>query len=332
MSKFLFHPSYSQLSVLVLSQKTSIEFLHSKFFKGICILLVFMSSLNKLSAQTEMRLYKDSIPNSIAGPNEEKSEVNGILRISKVSVPGIYIYLPPKEKATGAGVIIFPGGGYGILAIAHEGHDVAKRFNEMGIAAFVVKYRLPSDNIMVNKEIGPLQDAQRAIQLVRENAKEWGVNSNKIGIMGFSAGGHLASTAGTHFNKAYISNPKKISLRPDFMILGYPVISFNDSIGHTGSKNNLIGKDASKEKVAEYSNELHVNKNTPPTFLVHAKDDKGVPVRNSEIFYEQLQKNKVPAEIYLYEKGGHGFGMNNSTSDVKWMDLVEKWMKGRKII
>ena len=332
MPRFSFYQPYLQVPVEASTQKPITVFLKTKCLTGICTLILFMSSFNHLSAQTEMLLYKDSIPNSIAGPNEEKSEVNGILRISKVSIPGIYVYLPPKEKATGTGVIIFPGGGYGILAIAHEGHDVAKRFNEMGVAAFVVKYRLPADNTMVNKEIGPLQDAQRAIQLVRENAKEWGIDKNKIGIMGFSAGGHLASTAGTHFSKAYISNPKKTSLRPDFMILGYPVISFNDSIGHTGSKNNLLGKDASKEKVAEYSNELHVNKNTPPTFLVHAKDDKGVPVRNSEIFYEQLQKNKVPAEIYLYEKGGHGFGMNNATSDVKWMDLVEKWMKKMKLI
>jgi acetyl esterase/lipase len=280
-----------------------------------------------VNAQDFMALYSDSVPNSIAGPDREKSETTGgIERVSKVRNPGINIFLPAKESATGEAVIIFPGGGYGILAIGHEGYDVAKRFNEMGIAAFVVKYRLPDDSIMVDKKIGPLQDAQRAIQIVRENATKWNIKPTKIGIMGFSAGGHLAATAGTHFQKAYISNPNRTSLRPDFMILVYPVISFSDSLGHSGSRNNLIGKDADDKLVKEYSNELHVTDKTPRTFLIHAKDDKGVPFANSTVFAEQLKKHKVPVEIYLYPAGGHGFGMNNPTSNVKWMDLVEKWI------
>jgi len=145
--------------------------------------------------------------------------------------------------------------------------------------------------------------------------------------MGFSAGGHVASTSGTHFNKSYISNTKQINLRPDFMIVAYPVISFTDSIGHIGSRDQLIGKNPSPEKIKEYSNELQVTKKTPPTFLVHANDDNGVNVQNSLQFARVLTKNKVKNEVYLYEKGGHGFGMNNPTSEVKWMDKVEKWLK-----
>jgi acetyl esterase/lipase len=151
-------------------------------------------------AQTVIPLYGDSIPNSKPVPDQEKWDTakNGTVRISKISRPTLTVYLPPKEIATGAGVVVIPGGGYGIVAITHEGHDVAKRFNEMGVAAFVLKYRLPNDETMLNKEIGPVQDAQRAIQLVREHAAEWGVDKKRVGIMGFSAGGHLASTAGTH--------------------------------------------------------------------------------------------------------------------------------------
>jgi acetyl esterase/lipase len=291
-------------------------------------LLIMMSFVVQGSSQSVISLYRDSIPNAKETIDEEKSDTaeDGIVRISKVSRPTLTVYFPPKEKATGAAVIVCPGGGYRILAAGYEGHDVAKRFNEMGVSAFVLKYRLPDDQTMVNKEIGPLQDAQRAIQFVRENAKKWKIDENKIGIMGFSAGGHLASTAGTHYEQSYIENSKKISLRPDFMILVYPVISFSDTIGHTGSRDNLLGKNAPAEKIHLYSNQTQVTPNTPPTFLVHAKDDP-VKVKNSLVFAEALAKNNVPYKIHLYEKGGHGYGMNNPTSDVKWMNLVEQWMK-----
>lgn len=279
-------------------------------------------------SQTVMPLYPDSIPNSKPAPDEEHSETDqrGIQRISNVSRPTLTVYLPPKEKANGAAVIVIPGGGYRMLAASHEGSDVAKRFNEMGVTAFVLKYRLPTDVTMINKEIGPVQDAQRAIQLVREKAKEWGIDKSRVGIIGFSAGGHLASTAGTHFNHAYINAGKKVNLRPDFMILIYPVISFADSITHMGSRNNLLGNEPSPERKMAFSNELQVNKKTPPTYLVHAENDSAVKVQNMLLFAVALQKNKVPFDFYLYEKGGHGFGMNNPTSDVKWMDLVQEWM------
>lgn len=279
-------------------------------------------------AQTVMPLYPDSIPNSKPVPDEEKADTNasGRIMISNISRPTLTVYQPPKEKANGAAVIVIPGGGYRVVAAVHEGSEVAKRFNEMGVTAFVLKYRLPSDVTMVNKEIGPLQDAQRAIQLVRDRAKEWGIDKNRVGIIGFSAGGHLASTAGTHFNHAYIHAGKKTNLRPDFMILVYPVISLADSICHMGSRDNLLGKDPSPEKKAAYSNELQVTKKTPPTYLVHAEDDSTVKVQNMLLFATALQKNKVPFDFYLYEKGGHGFGLVNKTSDVRWMDLVQEWM------
>lgn len=282
-------------------------------------------------AQKEIPLY-DAIPNSKPAENTEKSQTgaDGVLRISNVSVPTLTIYKP--EKPNGTAVIICPGGGYRILAASHEGSDVAKVFNEWGITAFVLKYRLPDDKIMLDKSIAPLQDAERAIQLVRQNAKAWEVNPKKIGIMGFSAGGHLAASLSTRYDEHLISNPKKISLRPDFSVLIYPVISFTDSLGHTGSRENLIGKKPSEWKIKKYSNELNVNKKTPPAFLVHAKDDKGVSFDNSVAYQQALEKNNVPVKIKLFEKGGHGFGMINKTTDEKWMDDLKLWMKERKFL
>jgi acetyl esterase/lipase len=173
-----------------------------------------------------------------------------------------------------------------------------------------------------------LQDVQRAIQIVRSRAAEWGINPHRIGILGFSAGAHLAASAGTHFNQSYISNPQHVSLRPDFMILVYPVISFSDSIGHKGSRDQLLGKNPSPEKIKEYSNELQVTDHTPPAFLVHAKDDDAVPYANSVVFADALKEHHVPVKVFYYEKGGHGFGLINKTSSIRWMDVCLEWMKG----
>ena len=218
--------------------------------------------------------------------------------------------------------------GYARLAASHEGSDVAKVFTSWGITAIVLKYRLPNDTIMENKSIGPIQDVQRAIQIVKEQAKQWDIDTSKIGIMGFSAGGHLASTAGTHFKKSFINNTANINLRPAFMILAYPVISFSNNITHRGSKNNLIGENASAEQVEYFSNELQVSDETPPTFLVHAGDDKTVPVQNTLYFYDALNKHHVPSELHIYPKGGHGFGMNNKTTTDNWMERLHNWLKG----
>jgi acetyl esterase/lipase len=292
------------------------------------LLASFLLSMQLSSfAQNEFPLYNGTVPNSKPAGILEKKDVDGILRISNVTNPTLTVY-PAKGNASGAAVVICPGGGYSILAVGHEGSEVANLLASWGITAFVLKYRLPSDAIMQDKSIGPLQDAQRAIQLVRERAAEWKIDPQKIGIMGFSAGGHLASTAGTHFTTAVIDNPQHTSLRPDFMILGYPVISFADSICHKGSKVNLIGKNPSQEQVALYSNELQITQQTPPTFLVHAEDDKTVPVQNSLYFYESLLHHGVPAEMHLYPKGGHGFGLHNKTTPDEWSERLHNWLKG----
>lgn len=292
--------------------------------------MIALSCLTFLvSAQTTYSLYgNDPIPNSIDVTDEENSETdqNGILRISKVTKPTLTAYLPSKEKATGLGVIICPGGGYTILAAGHEGSDVAEGFSRKGITAFVLKYRLPSDQSMIDKTIGPLQDAQQAILMVRENADQWNVRPDKIGILGFSAGGHLASTAGTHFDNQTIPNPKGTSLRPDFMVLVYPVISFDPGIGHSGSAKNLLGENPGQALGDYFSNEKQVNAHTPPTYLVHAKNDP-VSINNSYVFEEALKKFSIPVSATYFEEGGHGFGMINSISEIKWMDEVEKWIK-----
>lgn len=275
----------------------------------------------------EIPLYPKAVPNARPVANEESQETSGgILRIQKVTQPTLTIYLPSKELATGAAVVICPGGGYRILAANHEGHAVAKQFNELGVAAFVLKYRLPDTLTMLHRALGPLQDAQQALALVRKHAREWNVDRKRIGIVGFSAGGHLAATSGT--NPSVITGKKVAEkMKPNFMILVYPVISFMDSVGHSGSRENLIGKHASDDLKRKYSNELQVNQQTPPTFLVHAKDDGGVNVKNSILFHEALKRHQIPTGIFLYEKGGHGFGLNNPTSDVLWMNIVEEWLK-----
>lgn len=288
-------------------------------------------ALFTMTAQSQeiIPLYpQDSIPNSKPSSVAEKNETgnDGILRISDVTVPTLTVYLPSADKANGTAVIICPGGGYRILAAGHEGADVAKQFTEWGITAFVLKYRLPSDETMEDKTIGPLQDAQRAIQLVREKAKMWALNPRQIGIMGFSAGGHLAGSASVHFEKPVISNPLKTSLRPDFSILIYPVISFGEELVHKGSREYLLGMEPSADKVKFYTLENQVTKKTPPVFLVHAKDDKAVKVDNSLVFAAALDKNRVKHDIYLYDRGGHGFGMKNPTSDVEWMKYLKQWM------
>lgn len=293
-------------------------------------ILTFLWLLISVSAWTqsvtEMPLYPGTVPGSKQSSIKEQIIfVNGGVRISSVIVPTLIQFTPAKP--TGMSVIICPGGGYARLAIDHEGVEVAKAFNQQGITAFVLKYRLPNDTIMIDKTIGPLQDAQQAIRFVRKQAIAWGLNPNKIGIMGFSAGGHLASTAATHFNfSADASIKDTISVRPDFAILLYPVISFDDSIAHKGSKAKLVGMNPSPEMTKLYSNELQVTKNTPPSFLVHAGDDGTVPVENSIRYYQACIKNKVPVEMHLYPKGGHGFGMNNKTTSEKWFDNLLSWL------
>ena len=250
--------------------------------------------------------------------------------VYRVINPVIESYIPDKKNATGAAVIICPGGSYKVLTYQGEGVRTAKEFMKNGIAAFVLKYRLPDDSTMVDKKIGPLQDAQQAIKIVRENAKKWGIDTNRVGVVGFSAGGHLASTLATHFQKALIENQNKTNLRPDFLILVYPVISMQDSLTHHDSRLNLLGKNPSKQTVDLYSNELQVDGNTPPTYITHAGDDKLVDVDNSIVFYEKLRHHNVSAELFIYPKGGHGFIFGLPVDD--WMGPIYSWMQKSKFI
>ena len=291
------------------------------------LFLLTLSIFQQVISQTIFPLYPDSIPNSKPSVDEEVASFqNGVDIISKISRPTITVYQPANSLANGTAVIIFPGGGYWIEAAVHEGSDVAKKFAEMGVTAFVVKYRIPNSAWMVNTEIGPLQDAQQAIKTVRENAVKWNINPGRIGVLGFSAGGHLAATTGTHFKKVLIPNANNTSLRPDFMILIYPVISFMPGIGHQGSAAQLIGNNATLEKKAEYSNELLVTAETPASFLVHSSNDDGVSPMNSIEFYNALIKNKVPAELHLYQSGGHGFGLYIKNSKELWMERCKNWL------
>ncbi len=290
-------------------------------------IVLFLSFSLHLEAQQILPLYPATIPNSKPYLMKEirmdyKGQFHGFRGIS---IPTLAVYLPDQKIATGAAVIICPGGGYGMESYRLEGTIIAETFLRKGIAAFILKYRLPSDSIMIDKAIGPLQDAQQAIKTVRQRAVEWNLNPAKIGIMGFSAGGHLASTAGTHFDKAYIPNEEMVSLRPDFMILIYPVISMSDELTHMGSRNSLLGKSPEPERIKLFSNELHVDENTPPTWLTHTGDDKVVTVENSIHFYQELVRNKVPVEMHLYPAGNHGFVLQLPTDE--WMQPLFDWMK-----
>ena len=269
------------------------------------------------------------IPNYIDAPNEESVNDKGVYMIMKVSVPGYAFFSAGEQGAPKPCVVICPGGGYGILASQHEGTDVAKYFNNIGVHAIVLKYRIPSSTNQLDKKYAPLQDVQQAMYLVRKNARKWNVDPDKVGIMGFSAGGHLASTLATHYNDKQIKTRQ--SLRPDFQILIYPVISFG-KYTHMGSRNNLLGKDTTSQFIDYFSNELHVDSNTPKAFLVHAKNDDAVPIQNAWMYKTALEKAGVPVQLFEFEKGGHGFGMVNSTSDVAWPGLLTAWLKKEGIL
>lgn len=274
------------------------------------------------------------VPNSQKTDETEKRDTTETIHISRVQAPGITVYMPSKRNATGQAVIICPGGGYVNLAYSWEGTDVAKLLNAKGITAIVLKYRLPNSKSNVVPNLSPLMDAKRAIRMVRFHAAKWNINKNKVGIMGFSAGGHLASTLGTHFDDGDATSKDSIeqfSSRPDFMVLAYPVISMSKNIMHTGSRNSLISEHPTDELAKQYSTELHVTKQTPPTFIVHAADDKGVPVENSLLFFQALKDNSVPVEMHIYPVGGHGFGLALGKGYLEtWSDRLVDWLRGLK--
>jgi acetyl esterase/lipase len=295
--------------------------------KNLLFALMLVTSATFAQQSTPVPLYPDGVPNSKPAPKDYVETMDKGNFLHDVTVPTLIPYFAAKDKATGAAVVICPGGGYSGLSMKNEGTEIAEAFNKIGVTAFILKYRLPSDSVMVDKTIGPLQDAQRAIQLVRQRAAEWGIDTARVGIIGFSAGGHLASTAATHFDKEVIENKKHINLRPSFAILVYPVITFGAK-AHVGSKENLIGKNAPQDLVDLYSNEKQVTPNTPPTFLVHADDDGLVPVENSLMFYDAMIKNHVKGEIHIYQFGDHGFGLHNRVTQDDWFNSLTKWMDG----
>jgi acetyl esterase/lipase len=296
------------------------KFLYTLFF---AILFFSFSS----QAQQIIKLYPGNVPNSKESNIKETFDQKlGMYR--DVINPTLEVFLPEKEKSTGAAVVICPGGGYSVVVYQAEGISTAKEFAKNGIASFVLKYRIPSDLTMIDKKNGPLQDALQAIKIVRENTTEWGIDKNKIGIMGFSAGGHLASTVATHFNKVAIENSNNTNLRPDFQILVYPVISMQDSLTHRDSKRQLLGENPTKEIIDEFSNELRVTENTPLAYITHTGDDKTVDVDNSIRYFEALRHHNVLVELHIHPEGGHGFIFKHKG----WMVPLLQWMKDSKII
>lgn len=272
-------------------------------------------------------LYPESYPATIPAEKQEKQIEGNIRCINNVHYPTITVYLPKAEKATGCGVVICPGGGYWVLAAKHEGRDIAKWFNSIGVAAFVLKYRLPPEY----RHPIPMQDAQRAIRMVRCNGAKWGVKPDRIGVMGFSAGGHLASTVTTHFDAGDPSATDAVqrqSCRPSFAVLCYPVICFSKDYCHSGSRSNLLGESLPADLKQNLSNDLQVTPRTPPTFLFHSEDDGAVDPRNSIDFYLACQQNKVPAELHIFPSGGHGYGLGaKGTSQSQWPALLRKWLE-----
>lgn len=280
-------------------------------------LLLVIACCFKAAAQELVPLYAGEIPNS-------RISAQG----AKAVMPTLTVFLAAGEQTNNTAIIICPGGGYSWISYQNEGVNIAKALNRIGVSAFVLTYRLPNSETMTERCIGPLQDAQQAIKMVREKAPLWHLDPHKIGIAGFSAGGHLAATAATHFDKTMIDNANGTSLRPDFVVLCYPVISFADGIAHIGSRTNLLGSaDPPKQLIKYFSNELQVTDQTPPTFLVHTENDAVVNVNNSIVYYQALYQHKVPSELHIYPKGAHGFGLNNPASIDQWFDRMVNWMK-----
>ena len=289
----------------------------------ILVVFLILAAANNTLGQQVIPLYEGKIPNSKETPDKEFETPSHF--IGKVSRPTLTVYQPPTGTANGTAMIVCPGGGYNMLNMNLEGSNVAQQLNALGITAFVLKYRLPDDATMVDKTIGPLQDAQRAILILKTRAKEWNIDTTRIGIMGFSAGGHLAASLGTHFNESFIENGLNVSLRPDFMILVYPVISFTDALAQKNSRATLVGKQADAQKITFFSAELQVNSTTPTSFILHAGDDSVVSVRNSFAFYLALQKNKVPAGMHIFPAGQHGF--LKDPAKTAWFGYCAQWLR-----
>ncbi len=300
--------------------------------KQIVLALICLITLTgNLSGQSKIiEVWNGKVPSSIPNSTYKETVDSAYwIKIRFVTNPSLQVYPAPADKNTGTAVVVCPGGGYYGLSYVGEGIDVAKWLNQLGITAVVLHYRLPDDVIMKNKSIAPLQDGQEAIRIVRRNAKEWGINPHKIGIMGFSAGGHLASTVSTHFNEKVYNPIDSTSARPDFSLLIYPVISMDSTITHAGSRESLLGKYPSPEMVKHFSNALQVTAKTPQAFMIHSLDDGTVPVENSIEYALAMKKHNIPCELHIYEHGGHGYGLGkkNSGTESSWTNACEKWLE-----
>jgi acetyl esterase/lipase len=300
------------------------------------VLVCFEVITGNLSGQSKViDIWQGKVPGAIVNPTYQViADSSGSWTYMRhITNPIMDMYPAPADKSNGTAVIICPGGGYWALAYKHEGSQVAVWFNSIGITAFVLKYRLPENEIMTDKSVGPMQDGQEAIRIVRRHAKEWNIDPNKIGIMGFSAGGHLASTLSTHFSEKVYEPSDSSSARPDFSILIYPVITMDSSIAHLGSRELLLGKQPAQDMVKYFSNELQVNEATPPAFLVHSMDDNVVPVQNSINYALALRKYNIPCELHIFEKGGHGYGFGRtSDTESSWSEALMKWLQARGLL
>lgn len=299
--------------------------------KLLIIVLLQIIFSNSMFAQKIVPLWQENeIPNYQASDEKEVEREGDIQFIMKVQEPTLELFLPSKPNANGMAVLICPGGGYGGVAYDWEGTDYAKWFNSLGIAAFVLKYRMPQAKSVITSYKAPIQDAQRAIRYIRFHASEFNIEKSRVGVIGSSAGGHLASTLGTQFNENFYESKDLIDnemLRPDFMMLIYPVISMKKGVTHAGSRNSLLGKNASDELVQKFSNELQVTEETPPAFIIHSADDKAVPIENSILMYKAMVKNNVQATMHLFPTGGHGYSLGKSRKNAPdWSDLAAGWL------
>ena len=305
---------------------------NSVLIQTIGVLIFLITANTVLSAQNKIiEVWNGKVPGEIKDSNYKQIVDSAYyIKLRNISKPTIEVYPASADNNSGTAMVVCPGGGYYGVSFLSEGVEIANWLNQLGITAVVLHYRLPNDAIMENKSIAPLQDGQEAIRIVRRNAKEWGIDPHKIGIIGFSAGGHLASAVSTHFNEKVYDPIDTTSARPDFSVLVYPVISMDSAITHAGSRENLLGKHPSPELVKHFSSELQVSKETPPAFLIHSIDDGAVPVQNSIDYALAMKKHNVPCELHIYQSGGHGYGLGRSkNTESIWPQACRKWLEAR---
>ncbi len=304
-----------------------------KAFRVTYCLMTFAFLTTFCPAAEWLPLWPDKIPAAAAVQVAESLTEAG--HLTDTAIPAYEVYLPAEGKRSGAAVVIFPGGGYSILAIGHEGRDYARWLCERGIAGIVVKYRVSGNDAAGFHFPAPLLDARRAIRTTRFHAQEWGLDSNKIGVMGSSAGGHLASMASTLFDETFSQEIgdaiDHLSCRPDFQILVYPVIGMDQTWGHGGSKRRLLGENPAQDLIAKVASYHRITPKTPICFLVHSADDNGVPARNSLEYAARCAENKVPVVCHLFNNGGHGYGLNGGGYSSHWPELLEKWLGENKL-